>query len=405
MSRHFPNFLDAYMDYSRDGFVPDKFHYWAGLSLIAACLERKVELRQKLISYVPNIYVMLVSPPKGGKTTAIERAHNLIEDMRADHCPNFRLIANQTNEATLIKRLMQVESVPIGLTGKFLVQSPGYFIASEASDSALKNSYGDFNASMTALYDCPRIFRKDLSSMAEPAEISHPCMNMLAGTTFDFLKRLVNVESVGGGFASRMIYVVESEQKVRVSSWGEEKSLDAGVRRKLVDDLAVINKLMGPMQVSKEWKAQYNEWQPKWAQEFVDLGNEKMQGIYARKDTNLVKVSILLAIADGDSMMMEGKHFEKALNLIDDAYKDNAHILASAVIADKTSQSGLNQLIGQTLKKNGGSLPITVLRAIIIKNGNDLNTVDKTIEYMLSSHLIALDGNKVKIIVDPNTYF
>ena len=58
MSRNFENFVDAYFDYTKDGYVPDKFHFWCALSTVAAAMERKCWLpwAGKFMTY-PNLYM------------------------------------------------------------------------------------------------------------------------------------------------------------------------------------------------------------------------------------------------------------------------------------------------------------------------------------------------------------
>ena len=69
--RNFDNFLSSYMDYAVDGFCPDEFHFWTGVSVIAGALERKVwtNVTAQWTLY-PNLYVLLISNPAIGKSSA-----------------------------------------------------------------------------------------------------------------------------------------------------------------------------------------------------------------------------------------------------------------------------------------------------------------------------------------------
>jgi len=407
MARNFPCFLTAYSEYARDGFVPDRFHEWVGRSILAAALERKVTLKQGRVYHCPNIYVMLVSHPAVGKSTAIDAGCDLIEKLRKDHKPHFRIIPNQATEPALIDMMKIIEKYPLPVDPNILLsQSAGFFYASEASASALQNTCGDFVAAMTAFYDCPRYFRKKTKGEKDETVIENSCMNMLAGSTFNYLKTLVNEQSVLGGFASRLIYVVESERTVKHTKWGESRDFNSDMGRKLVADLAEINKLVGPMRPTQGFTECWEAWKPEFDQFIIDLSSERRESINSRKGTNLLKLSMILSVSESDDLVLTEKHFEQALGIIEDVYKDTASILTAAALADKTSQAGVTQLVGQTLKKNGGSLPMKTLKNLCLGNGNDLQMISHTIDFMLGSGAIQLDpvNGRVLIVVDPDTY-
>lgn len=405
MERNFPCFVSAYMDYARDGFCPDRFHKWVALSLVAAVVERKVTLKQDLIYYIPNIYVMLVSHPKQGKTTAIVRGSELIEDMRKDLVPQFRVIPTRTTDAAFIDMMRIAQLIPLG-GGKELKQSAGFFYADEASASALQNLYGDFVASLTAFYDCPRFYRDKTKGNPILTEIENACMNLLAGTTFNYLKELVNDKTVEGGFASRLLYVVSPERKVRESGWERGLVFSEDRKKKLIADLAHMNKLVGPMKPTAEWKEKYAKWQPDFDRSLIELNSASLESISARKDMNLIKVSMLLSISEGDSLVIEGKHFDEALCLINDVYKDVPSVLSQATIADKMSQKGTTQFLAQTVKKRGGVLQKKILTSLALSHGNEVKRVTETLDEMIGSGWFEYDTSSgvLKLLIDPDRY-
>lgn len=390
MSRHFPDFLTAFEEYALDGFVPDRFYQWVGRSILAAAVERKVTLKQGRIYHTPNIFVMLVAHPAVGKSTAIDAGVDLIERMRQDFNPNFKIIPNQATEPGLIDLMKITERVQISPTA-VMPHSSGYFYASEASASALQNTCGDFVAAMTAFYDCPKWFRKKLKGEKETTEIENSCMNLLAGATFNYLKTLVNEQSVLGGFASRLIYVVSPERKVREARWGAGREYDTNMARKLVEDLAEINKLIGPMKPTPGFIARWEDFQPKFDRFLIDLDSEKHEAIMSRKGTNLLKLCMILSISESNNLTVTEHHFDRALEIIEDAYKDNPMIIAAAAMADKNSQTGINEVFFHHLKKNGGRMPKKSLMGAVLANGNEPDKTNKTFEQMLSSNWITFD--------------
>jgi hypothetical protein len=393
------------MEYSSDAFVPDRFHRWVGLSLIAGAVQRKVSLKQDLIHYFPNIYVMLVSHPKQGKSTAIDRGADLLESFRRDLNPNFRIIPTRVTDAAFIEEMKIVERIPLAQNPSIMVpQSAGYFYAGEASASALQNLYGDFVATLTAMYDCPKFYRSKTKGNPLLVEIENACMNVLAGTTFSYLRELVNDRTIEGGFASRLIYVVAPERKVRDGIWETKKEgPSASFRNALIQDLNHINGLMGPVKVSDGWRKRYEAWQPEFDQYIIDLNSSALESLLTRKDMNLIKVSMLLSISESDSLILEERHFDEALELIDDTYKDARMVLATSAIADKNSQRGITQFIAQTLKREK-KLNRAVLKSRIVTYGCEVDRVEKTLDMMIQSKWISFDGEDYHIIVNPDDY-
>jgi hypothetical protein len=405
VTRKLPDFLTAYFEYARDGFCPDPFHKWMGFSILSAALERKVTLKQGKIHHFPNIYVMLVSHPAVGKSTALNRGLDLLEEIKKNYKPNFRIVPEQATEPALVDLMKVKEQFTVGNGMIQLWQSPGYFAASEASASALQNTCGDFVATMTAMYDCPKYFRKKLKSDKDTVEIENVSMSMIAGATFNYLKELVNETSVMGGFASRLIYVVSKERKIRDGKWSKEESIDEAKRQALIHDLNLINNLSGPITPTRGFMERWEQFQPDFDRELIALKSERMESLLSRKGTNLIKIAILLSVSEGDSLMVNEKHFDRAKEIIDDVTKDNAFILGQALMSNTTSQKGCNIFLARTVRDNGGEMNLKALRHAGVVNGNDLEMVKKTLEFMVNSEDLALvDNGRVKLLVDPDSY-
>lgn len=402
--RNFPSFLDAYFNYARDGFCPDLFHKWIGYSILAAALERKVSLKQGMIHHVPNIYVMLVSHPAVGKSTAIERGTDLIEELKKSHNQNFRIIPNQVTEPALLDLMKVVEYYSVTPTIS-LPHSSGYFYASEASASALQNVCGDFVATMTAFYDCPKVFRKKLKGEQFPVEIENACMNLLAGSTFDYLKNLVNEQSVMGGFASRLIYVIAKDRTVPNTKWSPVIQFNPQIRQQLVADLAHINKLAGPMRVTQGFIDRFEKWQPDFYRYLIGLNSPRLESILSRKGTNLIKVAMLISISESDTLELTEYHFDRACAEIDEVTQDNAFVLSQAVQADKTSQAGVSQAILQSLRKSGGRCHAKALKGAVFSAGFESMMIKETLEFMVTSGAIRFAGtDEIELLINPDTY-
>src|SRR5687767_14530885 len=78
MPRHFPNWLKAYMEYTRDSESPTPFHFWTGVWTVAGALRRRVWIDMRKYQWTPNFYIILVGPPGiAAKSTSIRAGVHL----------------------------------------------------------------------------------------------------------------------------------------------------------------------------------------------------------------------------------------------------------------------------------------------------------------------------------------
>lgn len=391
--RNFPNFLSAYFDYANDNFCPPQFHMWTGISLLAAILERKVSLQQGKIHHFPNMYVMLVSHPGVGKSTAMDVGMDLLETLKEHPEGNkFRIIPTQITEPGLIDMMKIINSFPIA-GGKIMMRhSSGFFYASEASASALQNTCGDFVSAMTQFYDCPKFFRKKLKMEQQATELVNVSMNMLAGSTFNYLRELVNERSVMGGFASRLNYIISDERKIREAKWNQDQKVDEITRNRLIEDMLHIHKLSGPMKPTEGFIKCFEEWQPKFDKQMIELKSERLESINARNGTKLIKLAMVLSISESDKLVVTEKHFEMARQMIENTSSDHAFVLAQAVMADKESQSGLVQVVLRNIE-NGHITCLKEITSFCLKSGFRHDMIEGSIKSMLTSKMIAVNAD------------
>lgn len=400
MARNFPDFISAYLDYATDHFCPSEFHKWIGISILASVLERKVRVDQGHNKHFPNLYVMLVSHPGVGKSTAINRGVDLIRRLQDEYHAPIRTIPKSCTDAALIKEMEIIDYFQIkrGNSTLNVPQSSALFYADEASASALQNTCGNFVATMTSFYDCPDVYDKATKGDGR-SDLKNICMNLLAGSTFNYLRELVNEKSVLGGFASRLIYVVSKDRKIRETKWDFKQEKDYETRNKLADDLYQIYKMSGSFHVTEEYKRCFERWQPDFDRELISLNSEKLESILARKGTNLIKLSMIVAASESDEMQLTGKHFERAKELIDTVTEDNSFILSRAVMEQRETQLGVNEAIKTFIAEAGGEIDARLLRRKIIEHGTDLQMFNNTFNVMLAGgNLVVTERGKIRLL-------
>ena len=416
MSRKFPNFLAAYAAYADDKFVPPQFNVWAALSIIAGALDRKVWLPWgDRYSFYPNIYVLLVSKPGVGKSVALNNAVDLLREMNR-RTSTINIMPSQVTEAKFIELMGAGRSFTDRSSGKELTvfQNSGYYFASEASNS-LRNIFGEFIACLTDFYDCPSSWERATKSSGK-IELKNVCMNILAGSTFDYLGKLVSDDNIQGGFASRLLYVVHDEKLVRRQKFQgglngpEAKQLRAAYREAMVADLTEINAITGPMSADAEFSAAWEAWYPVNEEKRQAFQSEKLQSIMARTNTNVIKLSILLSAAESNDRILRLRHWEQAVALVEGV---NAHIPGifreAQANAGPRAKSG-NPLANLIIRAVQQGHTLTVIRSMAIVQDFNAQRVDATIKALIDDGTleggaaVAGQGVRLRVKGDPNKH-
>lgn len=409
MARHFPDFLTAYCEYANSQYAPDKFTLWTGVSLIAGALERKVWLPEDGFPNYPNLFVLLVGGPGVGKSSAIRRGLPLLREIqKSNHM--FKIVEGITTAAGLRETMSITDTMPGGDCNPF---SSAYLVGSEGSDSALKNHGDDFRSMVCAMYDCNDLY--ELTLKEKHCLIPQPVVNLLVGATFDFLGSVIDQNTVFGGLASRFTYVIEKESELtgdffgQVAIEGEETEVniegDPEMKKKLADDLFKIHRTYGPLRIKRDVIPLVNNWYREFKDMFNGLESERIKALTIRQRTLLKKLMIILAMSS-DSSTITPEHAGRAIDMTREVTKDNPYILSRSATVNLDDQRGTTILLLRALAQRGGKLPKKVLFSLALGNGNDVDRITKTFDYLLGINWVRLDTQTgiVELLVDPDRY-
>jgi hypothetical protein len=408
MSRNFKDFLTAYESYGQDGFCPPQFLRWSGLSILAGALERRIWLPWgETYAFYPNIYVLLVSNPGTGKSVSLDKAFDLLSDANAK-TSMLNIMPNQVTESKFIELMGQGRSFVYhtrteagALKENIVLQNSGYFYGSEGS-ATLKNVYGEFIDCLTAFYDCPRKFSR-ATKKDGVITLKNVCMNIMVACTFDYLGKLVNDANIQGGFASRIIYVQNREKIIKEQEFQngispDEQKLRDKYRLALIEDLAQITKLVGKVTATPEVAAAWKAWWPKFEKYRQDLPSLKLQSILARTNTSVLKIAMLLSVAESNDLVIKMPHFEKAVELVEGINATIPGIFeeAKASQAPGTAGSSLTSAIISTVRGRP-NISQTMLESKLVALGHSKTKVTETIKALIDGHTLGSNGAKAGI--------
>lgn len=316
-SRQFPDWIQAYMQYTANTEAPDKMHFWTAVSVIAGALRRRVWISQgDVFKWVPNFYIVFVAPPG-----IVSKSTTASIGMR------------------LLRELKGINFGPDSLTWQALTQSMGNGMTEHVAINGKMHpmtcvtlSISEFGVMLdtenkqmidvlTDLWDgSDRVWHKSTKTSGNDV-IENPWINMIACTTPAWIAQSFSSVAVMGGFVSRCIFVYADHKRRLVALPGEEVMPGQDVyRARLVEDLQRIAELKGEFVLDNKAKA----WVYKWYEEHnalmreaVGSATEILSNFAARKQTHMVKLAMILSAARRDDKVITTAELETAAIMID----------------------------------------------------------------------------------------
>ena len=241
------NWLHSYMACTAHTIAPDEFRYPSAILCIAAALGRKVTVKisleheQNAWKTPPNLYLLMVGPPDGGKTIAISQAERMLTEI------GVPLAADTTTKAKMVERMAAVGGSMALVCGEFGVFMRGSGAGKNTADPEL-------TLFLTRLYDLKPVFLHETVSSTN-AELKDAFLTIIAATTPDDLRKLFPIVA-GTGFLSRMLIVFHEKRAFK----DDRAYLDMDLWVVLVEQLKQIQAMEGVIAFDEEATAAYRTW-------------------------------------------------------------------------------------------------------------------------------------------------
>jgi energy-coupling factor transporter ATP-binding protein EcfA2 len=309
MARNLSDWLDSFMELTDNSEPPALFRKWAGISAIAAALQRKVRLELGLsLTFYPNLYIVLVGPSATGKGTAMKFASDIIEQV-----PTIRLSAQATSLQALIRRMKDTNLTDVNVeTGEQTYHSSLTIFSTEFT-VFLGYHNQELIAALCEWYDCHNRWTYETIARKKE-EVVGVWVNLFAGTTPDAIQASLPIESIGGGLTSRIIFVVEEKRgKLVVVPTKTEREMQ--LQQKLVYDLEAINRLSGIMQYTEGFLKIYSDW-CYYADGHRPFQDKKFDGYCGRRRKHLITLAMVCCASHSDEMIITSEDIDRAIELL-----------------------------------------------------------------------------------------
>lgn len=322
MARELSNWLDLYLEYSSNTESPTSYHLWCGISAIAGALQRKVYLHWGVgQTLYPNLYVVLVGPAgRTRKGVAIGIAKDLLRDLT-----NVK-IAPESASGQQAMTLVMKEAY-----GNFIDPTDGQSklhcsttVFSEELSVFLGQGNIAYLANLTDWYDSKEEWEYQSVGRGKD-KLNGVCLNFLGGTAPDWIQSMIPQEAVGGGFTSRVIFVVE-EKKGKIVPEPVMTKREIELRKQLRNDLERINKMAGEMTMNDACRRKYVNWY-KSESAAAEAGHpaiddSRFASYCERRATHLRKLLMVVSAARGDDLLLTEEDFDRTLGFLEAAERN-----------------------------------------------------------------------------------
>ena len=380
--RRLNNWLTSYIKYTDDNEAPTLFHIWCGLGAISAATGRQIWLNMKYFEVFSNLFFILVAPPgTARKTTALKISRNL-----AMKVPGLQFCPQEASPQAIIKRMSE-----IGQTNKEHQSVMAYSLelGTLLGKGPKQDGMIDF---LTDIFDCNAGFVKETIGRGEET-VTHPWFALAGATQPVWIKDHMAASALDTGFVSRCLWIYADQRKL--SNPLPEDDLNAANDRKLLlNDLCHISTLNGEVKLSPEAKDYYVKWYMDDSR-FPKSTDSRMGNYFERKHIHLLKVSMLLSVAMGDSLIIEDYHLKAALELLEDM-EPGMHKSFTGV--GKNAFSGDVERIYAQITEHGDVG--MAYSAIISANYHALtkDELDRVLQQLAAMHRITLRPGNVYVI-------
>ncbi len=396
------SFLTDYREYTSGLEVPPSYNVFCSLVALSGLTERRIYIMKgDYIRIYPNLYVVLVGGPGLGKTTAMENCENLLHHFK------LPVSAESVTREKLILDINSQEKQMIHLPAddKYRLSSPYTIFATELSEFLGAGGIGMISF-LTDLFS--RNLYEARTKNKGTTFINGPFVNLIAGTTPDWINTYLKDDIISGGFSRRCLFVYETTRFGSVPLPTITPTMREAWKRVLARGEA-IRKLAGPFVMSEEAKKFFVEWYPT----RLARPDPNLLGYYETKDIQMLKIAMLVALSEGDDLVLERRHMLSSLDLLALVEQNLSRVFqgigrnelnsATTKVLDQLANAPLMDYkdpLGNTTKVH--TLPEKRLRSFLWKEVNQYE-MDAVLHHLLESEKVkrATVNDKVMLYLPP----
>jgi hypothetical protein len=388
-TRLLPNgWIETYLEYCRNQESPHIYHQWVAFSMIAATLKRSVWIEHGRFKVYPNLYTVLVGPTGIRKSTAIDEGGKVLREI-----DGMKILAERMSPEGIIDQMMtDNQKVRMDLKGNsyFYTESDVYILAQELSSFLGKQNYMAGIVELLTSHYQPTSIPPSFTTKGGGKQIAeNHIINFLGASNAEWLAKSFNDEDFGGGFAGRVLFIVED--KFKKVAWPDYLRGQKELKELLIADLGTISRLHGPIVFTKEAKQLWIKWYDSFEPDY----SAKLSGYYKRKGAYVMKIAGILSVSYTNNLLIEEFHVMAAIKLLDQI---EGRMLDAFTFVGMTPQARTGQYILDIIRNYGGMI---TQKSLIRETQHMLRSLDEfrsILQTLLKGGLITIGKVKKEFV-------
>lgn len=375
------NYLYEFQKLGKDTEIPGIFVVWGGVATLSAMLSRRVYVDMGTFTIYPNLFIVLVAGSgKCRKSTMIE----MVEDQILPFSDDINLLVDKGTFQGISDDLRKVGELAPGTE---LESHQGYMILDEVTTLLNKQSWeGRVGELLHQLIDCKKSFRARTRGKGVE-ELKNTCLGAFGGTTIELIRDAIPPQMIGAGLSSRMIFVYTDQPGppcAKPEMTPEKREALEKIHKKLKHTLTVE----GQMEFSEEAEAYYQERYNDHYYNCPFWDEPNLWGYASRRYVFVIKLAMLLSIAEGDGLVIEKSHIQGAENLIFETEKNLPKVVG------KMGQSNDGELTDYVMSviRQRGKITRTDL-TLKVKNRLKSKELDEILDTLRESGEVSVSSN------------
>lgn len=380
MPRNFDDFIARYVEtFAPRGEAPERYHYWCAVSTVAGALRRRVYIDEGTFRWYPNFYIVLVGPPGTvKKSSVINIGARLLRDV-----PNINIGADCSTWQKFVEEVaaakdMFAEGDPVERADDTAPAEDDFANRVHTVTCAVSLQISELGTFLnpddreminilTELWDCKidQSFVKMTKTQGSDS-IMNPFVNVIAGTTPQWMNDNFRGRFGGWGFSSRCIFLHASKPDRAVAyphkTW-RKGELDETLAL-FKADLTEISQLQGVYRLAVEAEKLGEAWYAHHMDRKVSLDSHPhhdpwLSYYLARKFDHIHKLAMVLAASRRDTLVVELVDLRDAILRCDEIEDELSEIFATkeSVRAEDKLRGDVWNALAKAIIKCDGRVP------------------------------------------------
>lgn len=246
----------------------------------------------------PNLFVILMAKSSGRKAHPVNVCTSLVKKSK-----HTKVIAGRSSIEAILDTL-SLQETEKG-TGKVITGGSCILCAPELMSFFVSSE--SLVPILTDMYDHRDEWDSKLRGMGGNFKVKDMCVSLFAAANETSMRSIYQGVALQGGLLGRT-FLVSADEERPPNDLLDGIHYDFNVFN---DEIEVIKKLKGPIQIDTDAKELYRSWYRSWFYSSKKKGDQT--GILGRTHTNVIKVGMILGVADEYAPVIKKRHFEESI--------------------------------------------------------------------------------------------